>query len=273
MLSDFWEVFVMDSVENLINYLEKDLAQHLDKVVVEDIRIGLEYAGVVLSTGEAGLAHILIDYSSEHKVLEESVELQGSSASEIMKLATSGNLIIAALGIATINAVSQIAFNKKPHLYPFTQVDVLDLVQSGDKILMVGYMAPVIPKLMEKTSDITVIEKRNIQNPMVRVVKEDQLKKLSSDADLAIITGSTLVNRSVDSILNYCKGKRELVLIGPTASFVPQPLFEKGATAVMGVKIYNPQKMLEIVSQAGGTRELLKTCAKKTAILKKDIKI
>nr|MDO8082405.1 DUF364 domain-containing protein [Candidatus Freyarchaeota archaeon] len=263
----------MDSIESLINYLEKELAPHLDEVVVNEVRIGLEYAGVVLSTGEGGLAHVLREDSSECEVFEKSGELQGSNAIEMMNLATSSNLIMAALGVATINAVSQIAFNKKPHLYPFTQVDVLDLVQSGDKILMVGYMAPVIPKLMEKTSDITVIERRNIQNPMVRIVKEAQLKKQSSDADIAIITGSTLVNRSVDGILKHCKGKRELVLIGPTASFIPQPLFEKGATAVMGVKIYDPQKMLQIVSQAGGTRKLLKTCAKKTAILKKDMKI
>jgi hypothetical protein len=263
----------MGSAESLINYLEKELATHLDEVVVRDIRIGLEYVGVVLSTGEGGLAHVLREDSSECEAFEKAGELQGSKARDMMNLATSPNLAQAALGVATINAVSQIAFNKKPHLYPFTEVDVLDLVQSGDRILMIGYMAPVIPQLMEKTSEIIVVEKINIQNPMVKVVKETQLKKLSSKSDVAIITGSTLVNHSVDNILKLCVGKREVVLIGPTASFVPQPLFERGATAVMGVKIYDPQKMLQIVSQAGGARKLLKTCAKKTAILKKDTKI
>ncbi|MEM2146859.1 MAG: DUF364 domain-containing protein [Candidatus Jordarchaeaceae archaeon] len=262
----------MDCVESLINYLEKELAPNLGEIQVKDLRIGLEYAGVMLSTGEGGLAHILREDASNCEVFEKSGELQGLSASEAMRFATSSNLIMAALGVATINAVSQISFNKKPHLYPFRNVDVLDLVQPGDKILMVGYMAPVIPKLMEKTSHITVIEKRNIQNPMVRVAKETQLEKLSSQADIAIITGSTLVNRTIDNILNHCKGKREVILLGPTASFIPQPLFEKGATAVMGVKIYDTQKMLQIISQAGGTRELLKKCAKKTAILKKDMK-
>ncbi|WXG41843.1 MAG: DUF364 domain-containing protein [Candidatus Freyarchaeum deiterrae] len=262
----------MDSAKSLINYLENELAPHLEEVLVSDLRIGLEYAGVVLSTGEGGLAHVLREDSSDCKIIEKSGELQNSKARDMMNLATSPDLVTAAIGVATINAVSQIAFNKKPHLYPFTEVDVLDLVQSGDKILMVGYMAPVIPKLMEKTSDITVIERIDIQNPMVKVVKETQLKKLSSKADIAIITGSTLVNRSVGNILKNCAEEREVVLLGPTASFVPQPLFRRGATAVMGVKIYDTQKMLQIVSQAGGTKTLLKTCAKKTAILKKDVK-
>ncbi len=263
----------MDAAESLIKYLKNELSPDLEEVKVSDVRIGLEYVGVMLSSGEGGVAHVLREDSSECQVFKKAGELQGSSAIDIMNQATSRNLIEAALGVATINAVSQIAFNKKPHLYPFTDIDILDLVKPQDKILMVGYLAPVIPKLMDKTSDITVIERRNIQSPIVMVVKEEQLEELSSNADIAIITGSTLVNRSVDNILKHCEGKRDVVLIGPTASFIPQPLFERGATAIMGVNIYNPQKMLEIVSQAGGTRKLLKACAKKTAILKKDIKI
>ncbi len=263
----------MDSVESLIKHLENNLTSDLEGIRVIEVRIGLEYVGVMLSTGEGGVAHVLREDSSEHQLFDEAGELQGSSTLEMMNLATSSNLIKAALGVATINAVSQIAFNKKPHLYPFTNVDILDLVKPKDKILMVGYLTPVIPKLMDKTSDITVIERRNIQDATVGFAKEEQLEELSSNADIAIITGSTLVNHSVDNILKHCSGKREVVLIGPTASFIPQPLFERGATAVMGVKIYNPQKMLEIVSQAGGTRKLLRICAIKTAILKRDIKI
>lgn len=263
----------MDAAESLIKYLEYELASDLEEILVNEVRIGVEYAGVLLSTGQGGVAHILRDTTSEFQVFDEAGELQGLTALDMMNFATSDNLLKAAAGVATINAVSQIAFTKKPHLYPFTDIDVLDLVEPGDKILMVGYLAPVIPKLMDKTSNITVIERRDIKNPIVRFAKEPQLEEISSATDIVIITGSTLVNRTVDNILKHCKGKREVILIGPTASFVPQPLFERGATAVMGINIYNPQKMLEIVSQAGGTRKLLKTCAKKTAILKKDIRI
>ncbi|MEX2722320.1 MAG: DUF364 domain-containing protein [Candidatus Freyarchaeota archaeon] len=263
----------MNSVESLIKYLEKELAWCLDEVRVSEVRVGLEYAGVMLSSGEAGLAHVLRGDSPECETLEKAGELQGSSARDLMYLATSRNLISAAIGIATINALSQIAFKSKPNLYPFTDTDILDLVVPNDKILMVGYFAPVIPKLLEKTKEITVIEKRNIPNPMVKVATEEQLEELSIDKDIAIITGSTLVNHTVDNILKHCKEMREVALVGPTASFTPQPLFGRGVTAVMGVKIYNPQKMLEVTSQAGGTRKLLQTCAKKTAILKKHMKL
>ncbi len=261
----------MDAVESLIRYLKKELAGNLEGVKVSDVRIGLEYAGVMLSTGEGGVAHVLREDSPECQVFEEAGELQGSDAIELLNLATSRNLIAAALGVATINAVSQIAFRNKPEKYPFRNIDIMDLVEPGEKILMVGYLAPLIPKLLEKTRNITVIERRSIRNPVVRIAKEEQLEELSRDVDTAIITGSTLVNHTVDRVLKHCEGMRETVLIGPTASFTPQPLFERGATAVMGVKIYNPRKMLEVISQAGGTRKMLKTCAQKTAILKKDV--
>ncbi|MBS7249985.1 MAG: hypothetical protein KIH08_05250 [Candidatus Freyarchaeota archaeon] len=263
----------MDSVESLIKYLEKELDWCLDEVKVCEVRVGLEYVGVMLSSGEAGLAHVLREDSPECEVFDKAGELQGSSARDMMNLATSRNLISAAIGVATINALSQIAFKSKPDLYPFTNADVLDLVLPNDRILMVGYFAPVIPKLMEKTREITVIEKRNVPSPMVKVAGEEQLEELSMDKDIAIITGSTLVNRTIDKILKHCKGMREAALVGPTASFTPQPLFERGVTAVMGVKIFNPQKMLEVISQGGGTRKLLQTCAQKTAILKKHMKL
>ncbi len=263
----------MDSVESLLKYLEKELDWCLDEVRVSEVRVGLEYAGVMLSSGEAGLAHVLRGDPPECEILEKAGELQGSSARDMMNFATSRNLISAAIGVATINALSQIAFRSKPNLYPFTDTDILDLVVPNDKILMVGYFAPVIPKLLEKTKEITVIEKRNIPHPMVKVATEEQLEELSINKDIAIITGSTLVNHTVDNILKHCKEMREVALVGPTASFTPQPLFERGVTAVMGVKIYNPQKMLEVISQAGGTRKLLQTCAQKTAILKKNLKI
>jgi len=61
---------------------------------------------------------------------------------------------------------------------------------------------------------------------------------------------------------------REVVLLGPTASITPQPFFKRGVTAVMGVKITDPEKMLKVVSEAGGSGQLLSTCAKKTALVK-----
>jgi len=36
----------------------------------------------------------------------------------------------------------------------------------------------------------------------------------------------------------------------------------------MGIKITDSEKMLKVMSEAGGTRQLLSTCAKKTALVK-----
>ncbi|RJS90635.1 hypothetical protein CW705_05950 [Candidatus Bathyarchaeota archaeon] len=51
---------------------------------------------------------------------------------------------------------------------------------------------------------------------------------------------------------------------------IPHPLFRKGITAVMGVKIRDPSVMMRIVSEAGGTRQMLVKCAEKISFLKKN---
>ncbi|MHA1580956.1 MAG: Rossmann-like domain-containing protein, partial [Candidatus Baldrarchaeia archaeon] len=46
------------------------------------------------------------------------------------------------------------------------------------------------------------------------------------------------------------------------------PLFKRGVTAIMGARITNVDLMLKVVSEAGGTRRLLSSCAKKFAIIR-----
>ena len=52
--------------------------------------------------------------------------------------------------------------------------------------------------------------------------------------------------------MRFSRGAREIVLLGPTASVIPYPLFERGITAVMGVRIKDPRMMLRVISEAGG---------------------
>ncbi|MEM2056886.1 MAG: DUF364 domain-containing protein [Thermoproteota archaeon] len=94
------------------------------------------------------------------------------------------------------------------------------------------------------------------------------LENSLKNASVAIITGSAFVNKTIERLLELSSNTREVLVVGPTASMLPDLLFKRGVTAVGGIRITDVEKMLRVVSEAGGTRALLKTCAEKYTILK-----
>ena len=259
-------------MRELLDCLKKELIGTIPKVKVKSLQIGLAYTAVVLSTEHAGVAYTPIHELSECPVLADAGKIAGKPVLTVMDKAESSNLVEAAGGVATINALSQIAFEAKPERYVFSDVDVLDLIQPKDKVVTVGYFGPLIPKILRKTRDLYVLEKRKIKDKRVRIIPPHEASTVLPSSDVLLISGSTLVNKTVNQILKLRGNAREVVLLGPTASMVPQPLFKKGVTAVMGVKIVDAEKMLRVVSESGGTRQLLSTCAKKIAFVRKVVK-
>jgi len=256
------------SIRELLDYLKKELEPEVCKVKVENVCVGLIYTGVVLSSGHAGVAYTPVNELSTCPVLPYAGKITNKLALEIAEMSLSPNLVEAALGVATINALSQIAFEKYPEKYVSSKIDVSDLIQHGDKVVMVGYFGPLVPKVLRKTGELYILEKKKVSDSRVKLVSQSEAPKILHLSDVALISGSTLVNKTIDDILKHVTESREVVLLGPTASVVPYPLFKKGVTAVMGIKITDPEKMLRIVSEAGGTRELLSSCAEKTAFLR-----
>jgi len=252
----------------IIEFLKKEL-DDISGVKVEDVRVGLVYTGVLISTGHGGLAYNPIHEYSGCPSLSIAGEISGSPASEVMMMALSRNLIEASIGVATINALSQLAFEIHPERYTFSNIDVLDLIRRGDRVSMIGYFGPLIPKILKRTGEVYILEKRRVSDNRVRFISPSEMSGIIGSSDVILISGSTLVNKTIDEILRFGGGAREIVLLGPTASVIPHPLFERGVTAVMGVRIKDPRAMLRVISEAGGTRQILAKCAEKIAFLKR----
>jgi len=249
-------------IQALLDQLKEELGTKLSNIMVEDVRIGLAYTGVKITGGYGGVACTpTYDFFENPEcpvcpVLHNAGEIAGITATEGLQLSLSDNTLDAAVGVAVINAVSQMAFELRPEKYAFSSVDVLDLIRNEDKVSMIGYFRPLIPRILKKTGNFIVVEKRAVFDENVRIVSEDMSPTVLPESDIIIISGSTLVNKTIDDLLKYKGSAREVVLLDPTASMVPQPLFEKGVTTVMGVKINDADRMLKIISEAGGTKDL-----------------
>jgi uncharacterized protein (DUF4213/DUF364 family) len=97
---------------------------------------------------------------------------------------------------------------------------------------MVGFFAPLIKAWADNPGTLTIIEKdpqflgQSIPFPVTN--QTDRLR----DCDRVLITGSTLINDTLDDVLSHCDPAAQVALVGPSASCLPDPIFERGVEVV-----------------------------------------
>jgi uncharacterized protein (DUF4213/DUF364 family) len=85
---------------------------------------------------------------------------------------------------------------------------------------------------------------------------------------VVIITGTAIVNHTIDPILSLITNGKRTGIIGPTASMAPDAFFKRGVNVMAGVRILDPDSMIKILKQGGSAYHLLKECSEKIAFVK-----
>lgn len=274
----------MEILKETIRIIEEKVLVRRSGLGPADVRLGVFYTGVKLSSGHAGLAYTPIHELPEaiccpkaHARMPQAGELLKLDVKTLMDYALEENPLRAAIGVATLNALSAILLEEKDCPYKLAGMgDVLDLVETRgeDTVGMIGAFPPFIKRLKETCKNLHVFEK-NPQLAREVGMEELQPESLARDilpnCDVLIITGVTLVNHTLEPILKWSKRAREIVLVGPTASLYPEALFQKGVTTVGGIRINDADKVMEIIGQGGSGYDLFEKHADRI-VLKKDVK-
>ena len=84
----------------------------IDTVRVEDVRIGVRYSGVVITGGYSGVSHTPLyeSPSSECPTFHDAGKMVGKPSLDVVDMAMSKNVLESAVGVATINALSEMVF-------------------------------------------------------------------------------------------------------------------------------------------------------------------
>lgn len=260
---------------------EKSLTP-LQGVWIDDLVIGIFFTGVKLSTGHAGCAFTPIGEVPEAVCCPTSAarmpqagNLEGRPVSEILKYALDPNVLKSAIGVAILNALSQLIIEseKKGEYQVIKDKDGFDLlqIQPHETVSLIGAFGPYIRRLKIMGNPFFIIEK----NP--QTLRPDEMKYYKSDSeigtalgksDVVIITGTAIVNHTIDPILSSITHGKRTAIIGPTASMIPDAFFERGVTVMAGVRILNPDLMIKILKQGGSAYHLLKECSEKIAFIR-----
>ncbi|MDD2439518.1 MAG: DUF364 domain-containing protein [Methanosarcinaceae archaeon] len=265
-------------IPTLVNELRQKFGPDIKAIKAEDVRIGLAYTGVKISGNRGGVACTPLYEFSGCPALGFAGKLKGRPVDELLEMALSSEPLQAAVGVAAANALAHrlldtaIDSGIKTGLVLDSALNVLDLVRPWDKVSMVGYFKPLVPKILKRKAELTVLEKREVKSPKVKILASEKAKEIVPASDVVILSASTLANGSIDELLAFAAtGKaREIILLGPSAPLYPIPFFERGVTALMGTKITDTEGMLTVLSEGGGTKKLHRGCGEKVAFRKEN---
>jgi len=244
-------------VEESLAYLKREVPSFED-IRVDRACLGWGYTGVRLSTGDVGLCHSLLGEVPLAccQIFRQSGTLAGSPAAELAELAKSWALGERVVDLATISALSQIILNRGSQGFAMVEGNILDEldIKPTDTVAMVGSIKPFVKSVRRKASNLWIFERGGRFDE--GVLPDTACEELLPEADVVIITGSAIANGTIERLLQLSQTAREVGVVGPSASIVPDPLFKRGADIVGGVIVTDADKALRIVAEGGGTPQL-----------------
>jgi len=225
-------------------------------LLIKDVRVGLGYTLVELEGGLCGLAYSFTKELNIQTctVLNGAGSSIGKRASFLTEKIFSYNLLDSALALACANAILNNGVSER-------DIDVVGLIKPEDNVVMIGYFSPLINPIKNKTHNFKICERSFKDGTLPDYAAHFELEK----ADVALITATSIINKTIDSLLERAKNARVIAIIGPSTP-MEKRIFEGKATHLCGSIVTNVEIAKRVVSEAGGTRKL-KPATKKTCIV------
>ncbi|HUC12112.1 MAG TPA: DUF364 domain-containing protein [Stellaceae bacterium] len=256
------------------------LGPDLDDITIERVVVGLFFTGVKLDNGIAGACATPIKTIPEAVCCPSSAmampfpgKLRGRRAADLAREALSGHGIRRAVGIATVNALAEHCWRRRPHpLVELRQnVDAFDAteIHDGDQVVVVGAFVPFLKELKRRRQSFLVLE----QDPAT--LKADELPffrpaeaapDIVPHADVLLITGSTLVNATLEDLLALARPEARITIVGPTVGMLPDAFLARGADILGCVRITAPDAFLDLLAEGGSGHHFFGRSAQKIVL-------
>jgi uncharacterized protein (DUF4213/DUF364 family) len=219
-------------------------------VRVSDVRIGLGYTAVRLADDRTGVAYTFRDLARGGCSVFQGVRpLAGRPAADLLALLASRDAIEAGVGLACANALAnRLEVGRR-------EGDVLEQleVRPEDDVAMVGHFGPLVDALRERARSLTIYER--VAEPTGLLRPREEAAAGLARCQIALITGTSIVNHTVDGLLEAARGCREVALVGASTPLLPEAFDGAAVTMLSGVVVTAPDEVLRVVSEGGGMRQ------------------
>ncbi len=253
----------MSLLEELAILVSQIVREH--RLSLRESFIGFRYAITIVEGAlgrEAGLAYV--DYLDAFSFSEAR---DYPNPDNIAELLTSMNMLEKIIGLSYANAVSQYAlwrlgYADRFHIEEGNLIKVVkDLASDRGciKALVVGNMPPIVTALSEICESVTVVER----SPFLRTrnsVVDTMIGRASRGTDIAVITGATVVNETVEYVLSYLREAKLRIVVGPTAGLYPELFFKRGVDYVASLRVVDIDRALKKLRLGGGRWSIADCC-------------
>jgi uncharacterized protein (DUF4213/DUF364 family) len=223
----------------MMNLLDDLLARLPDDVAVRSVLVGAHWTAVC--SRHCGLASTITgDKPHAHEQVRDVGRLHLKSARELAEYARSENPLEASIGVAAINSLLDV---DERNAVEINAAGVLAEHGRGKNVALVGHF-PFIPKLRNQVGQLWVIE----QHPSKGEYPAESAADVIPQADVVAITGTALINHTLDGLLALCRPDALVMVLGPSTP-LSSVLFEHGATIISGARVVDEAAVVRTVGQ------------------------
>jgi uncharacterized protein (DUF4213/DUF364 family) len=274
----------MEILTEAAQLVQENLDGAFHTLTIERLVVGLFFTGVKLSNGAGGVCftpikeipHAVCCPSSAGRAFDP-VKTQGMKAKDLLKALSSEEPIKKAVAIATLNALSVscwelgITGNYTIEMNKDAQDAIMMPIETS--VAVVGAFVPILKTLTQRGGKWWVIEQdsKTLKGEEIKhYVPAKESEEIIKRANVLIITGVTLANNTLKSILSLARPETEIAVIGPTAGLLPEPLFKRGVSLIGGVWVKKPNELLDVLSAGGSGYHFFDKLADRIVIKKRE---
>jgi len=248
----------------------------LENLVIERLVVGVFFTGVKLSNGQAGVAYTPPEIMKRagSRILKGSTPtIRGMLAAAVMTGDVPGPFA-EVIRLATLNALSVIYF-ESPRYRMDTSGDLSGIpwLFRNRKVCMVGAIIPLLKRLKElEPTQVTIIDHKKETQAEAKAgygtfVSPDRTAEALAGCETAVFTGAAIANGSIGELIDLVPANAAITVVGPTAGFIPEPLFRRNVAMVGTVMVTDSDQALEILAEGGGGYRLFGECVQKINLL------
>lgn len=247
----------------LSSFIIEHMSEPANNYSLKRVQAGLIYSAVQLDNNATGVAYTFP--MKEHcspGMRRDQKPLAGRKAVELIPYLGDKNLVMSSLALAAVNAL--LASRKLPEGVSFGDVlDNLD-IRKGDQLCMVGSFLPLMPALEKRQVKVVAVD----EIPKPHTGPPEDAERLLPESQIAIITGTAIINNTIDRMLALARPCREVAVLGASTPLLKEAFADTSVTCLSGIRVTEPEKVLQTIGEGAGFREFKKYVRKVNLRLK-----
>jgi len=206
---------------------------------VQDVLVGIHWTTVF--SRSVGLASSLTGTAlhGEEKVRDVG-NLHTKPVRELAEWIRSDNLLEASIGMAAINSLLTV---NESQAVEINAGDILAQRGRDKNIAVVGHF-PFVRNLRTLAKQCWVLELR----PAPGDLPAEAADEILPQADVIAITGTALINHTIDNLLKWCNPKAYVMVLGPSTPLTPV-WYDFGVDVYSGTSVIDAEAVRRTVSQ------------------------